>query len=213
MHPILIHNLTDNLNHHLYLISPIKKYFIIQIAPYCLKMLSDVWHGVTKSIMVPRSPPFIDFDPYSILLPFLLFRIWSSCERTNASQHPSSLHCGPQHEGCQVRRLPGHCAFWTASCHLFRSVSCSVTGQTACENISERTLLASLNKNTGNGFCSAAITLVFLAWWNQNCLFWLSLKSLLLWVLEKGSAQIWWIPKGHMTSPRKETIFQQELLW
>lgn len=95
----------------------------------------------------------------------LLYRVWSSCERKNASQHPSSFHRGPQHEGCQVCRLPGHCAFWTASCHLSRSVSCAVAGQTECENISEDTLLASFNKNTGNSYYSIAIT-----WWNQSCL-------------------------------------------
>lgn len=43
-------------------------------------------------------------------------------------------------------RLPGHCAFWTASCHLSRSVSCAVAGQTECENISEDTTWPALTK-------------------------------------------------------------------
>lgn len=34
-----------------------------------------------------------------------------------------------------------------------------------CESISEDTLLAIFNTNTGNGYCSIAIT-----WWNQSCL-------------------------------------------
>lgn len=54
---------------------------------------------------------------------FLCCRVWPSCERENAPQHPTSFHCGSQHEGCKVCRLPGHCAFRTTGCHLFRFLS------------------------------------------------------------------------------------------
>lgn len=54
---------------------------------------------------------------------FLCCRVWPSRERENAPQHPTSFHCGSQHEGCKVCRLPGHCAFRTSGCHLFRFLS------------------------------------------------------------------------------------------
>lgn len=54
---------------------------------------------------------------------FLNCRVWSSREGENAPQHSPSLHCGSQHEGCQMCRLLGHCAFWTPGCHLSGFVS------------------------------------------------------------------------------------------
>lgn len=94
--------------------------------------LADIFSDLTKLLWCPFSFSVTPI-PASIL-PFLHCRVWSSCERKNAPQHPSSFHCGPQHEGCQVRRLPGHCAFWTTGCHLSRFVSRTVAEY---EDISE----------------------------------------------------------------------------
>lgn len=133
---------------------------------YCCWLLK--WLSLWQNVMVLYFF-FSKSYPCLLFLPSLYFRVWSSCEGENAPQHPSSFHCGAQHEGCQVCRLPGHCAFWTTGCHLSRSVSCTVAGNIKSEDISEDKLLASPNKNAGNSSCIVAITLVSFKWWNQIC--------------------------------------------
>lgn len=120
--------------------------YIIQIAPCCLRKLnlmdvagfwSDLSHKILRchiSLSVTPIPAHFSFQ-------FCNCRVRPSCERENAPQHPSSFHCGPQHEGCQVRRLPGHCAFWTTGCHLSRFVCCTVAGSSECEDIPEDTFI------------------------------------------------------------------------
>lgn len=113
-----------------------------------LMLLENTYGPLADLSSILISVVFV-FPIPACFLSFLNCRVWSSCERENAPQHPSSLHCGPQHEGCQVCRLPGHCAFWTTGCHLSRFLLLSWIWK----YFRETHLFASLCKDIMNSIC------------------------------------------------------------
>lgn len=79
-----------------------------------------------KSIFVVNfSHWFVVF--FVFFFPNWEYRIWPACEGENAPQHPSPIYREPQHEGRQMCRLPGHCAFWTTGRHLSRLLSLHIS--------------------------------------------------------------------------------------
>lgn len=82
----------------------------------CDLSLPSLLQRVSRTTSVASFPA-----DHSSRFSFLHCRVWSPRERENAPQHPSPLHRGSQHEGCQVRRLPRHRALRTTGRHLLRS--------------------------------------------------------------------------------------------